>query len=332
MSVFEARRSGRRTLYIYALPTASGGRNLPGGPAKAVYDGDTLRAIFPGTQGLRFLGCDTAEMAYAVPTSPTAFKGNQKIGGPLWDAYLTDPLAPGAWPAFPGAGLHPVTETRLRAATGPGCAANHARHADRAKQALIDIMTEDQMALGIPDDAFRLFAVIAHEVLDGYGRPLVFVNTEEKDPARRPKLTYNERLIARGAAAPFFIWPNVDPFRERPRITDAALPPPDMRRAARTGKLARSRADAAAARAAGLGIWDPADPLRLLPYELRMLGDRRLPSRWVIDLSAPDDDATLYPPEAYPLIPNPEDRLFIPEEYVPLFAAKGWRPGLLVRF
>lgn len=332
MSIFNVRKAGARPLYAYATPLASGGRGVSGGPQKAVYDGDTVRAVLPGTQGLRFLGCDTAEMAYRVPISPSASKQNQKIDSALWDAYLQDPLRPDAWPAFPGQGLHPVTIERVRQATGPGCAANHAHHARRARDELVRIMMEDQTRLGIPDDAFKLFVAFAHEVLDGYGRPLVFVNTEVENAAERPKLTYNERLIACGAAAPLFIWPNVDPFRGRPKITDAALPPPQLRKASRSGRLGQARADAAAARDQGLGIWDPSDPLRLLPYELRMLADRKLPSRWVIDLAAADDDPTLYPPQAYPLIANPEDRLFVPEEYVPLFAQRGWRPGLLVRF
>lgn len=330
MSIFEVAKRDGQTLFIYATPRTSGGGGKPGGAEGAVYDGDGVRAIFPGTQGLRLLGCDSAEVSYQVPTGPEAFKRSQPIGGPLWTTYLDDPFAPRAWPDFAGGPLHPLVERRLRAATGPACAANHDRHAQAARAALVDILTEDQSALGLTEPHIPLFVVFAHEVLDGFGRPLVFANTSVRDPARRPPLTYNERLLARGAAVPLFIWPNIDPFRGRLRITDAAMPPADLRRAARQGKLAQSRADVARARQAGLGMWDPVDPLRLLPFELRILGDRKQPSRWVIDLSAPDDDPTLYPPEGYPLIPQDEDRLFVPAEYVPLFAQRGWRPGILV--
>ena len=45
--------------------------------------------------------------------------------------------------------------------------------------------------------------------------------------------------------------------------------------------------------------------------------------RWVIDLSAGDD--LLRDPQSYYLIPNEEDRLFVPEEYVALFVGKGWQ-------
>jgi hypothetical protein len=43
----------------------------------------------------------------------------------------------------------------------------------------------------------------------------------------------------------------------------------------------------------------------------------------VIDLSADDD--RLHPPQGYIRIPNPEDRLFLPTEYVALFVENGWR-------
>jgi hypothetical protein len=36
-------------------------------------------------------------------------------------------------------------------------------------------------------------------------------------------------------------------------------------------------------------------------------------------------DNRLYPPQAYWRVPNPEDRLFVPAEYVPLFIDRGWK-------
>jgi hypothetical protein len=56
---------------------------------------------------------------------------------------------------------------------------------------------------------------------------------------------------------------------------------------------------------------------------VRYLGRRELPSRAVIDLSRNDD--VILRPQNYFRIPNPEDRLFIPPEFVPLFVARGWR-------
>jgi hypothetical protein len=49
------------------------------------------------------------------------------------------------------------------------------------------------------------------------------------------------------------------------------------------------------------------------------------PTRWVIDLAGDGD--RLIPPQRYHTIANPEDRLFIPAEYVPLFIDRGWRKG-----
>lgn len=325
MAIFTPARRGSLTLFMKATP------GLKGAPAAVVYDGDGLRGVMGGSQPMRFLGCDAPEVAYTVPVGPTSSKRGQKIDGALWRIYLDAPLAPGAWPEFKQK-LHPLVEQRFAAATGPDCAANHAHHASRARLALIDLIEGDRAALAISETDFKLFVAVTHEVFDGYGRLLAFVNTDVRDAARRPARTYNERMVASGMASPFFIWHNVDPFIGRPAVTDAALAPADLRKAAARSRLGRSRTDAAAARAAGLGIYDPANPLRLLPYELRMLGDRKTPSRWVIDLSAEADDPTLYPPDGYVLIPNPEDRLFVPAEYVPLFAQRGWQPVRLVRF
>lgn len=65
------------------------------------------------------------------------------------------------------------------------------------------------------------------------------------------------------------------------------------------------------------------DPLRLLPFEPRFVARRSPPERWVIDLGRNDD--TLLAPQAYFRVANPEDRLFVPAEYVPLFVERGWR-------
>ncbi|RST86714.1 hypothetical protein EJC49_09075, partial [Aquibium carbonis] len=236
MAVFNParNRSGTATLYMTATP------GLKGEPSDVVYDGDGLSGVFAGSQGMRFLGCDTAEVAYRVPTGPTGFKSSQKIGGPLWQAYLDDPLAAGQWPAFTQP-LHPLVEARFAAATGAGSAANHARHADDARAALIAMILDDRERIGIAPADFRVHVAVTHEVFDGYGRLLAFVNTSVKERELRPPLTYNERMIANGMAAPFFIWPNTDPFIGRPAVTDAALPPARLRKAAATGKLGLSR-------------------------------------------------------------------------------------------
>jgi len=53
------------------------------------------------------------------------------------------------------------------------------------------------------------------------------------------------------------------------------------------------------------------------------LARRRPPNRWVIDLTSNND--VLIKPQNYYTIPNIEDRLFIPEDYVPLLVERGWQ-------
>lgn len=77
------------------------------------------------------------------------------------------------------------------------------------------------------------------------------------------------------------------------------------------------------ARARHLGVFNAMDPLLFEPFELRLLAGRRPPQRWVIDLSRNDD--VLVHPQNYHTIPHLEDRLFLPEEFVPLFVENGWR-------
>jgi hypothetical protein len=88
-------------------------------------------------------------------------------------------------------------------------------------------------------------------------------------------------------------------------------------------------------------LYQPGKTLRLFAcshFELRFLARshtaacgtvrRSPPDRWVINLATDSD--RLYPPLAYWRIPNPEDRLFIPVEYVPLFIDRGVVPRVVV--
>ena len=77
------------------------------------------------------------------------------------------------------------------------------------------------------------------------------------------------------------------------------------------------------ARLNGDGVFDPTNPLRFEAFEIRYLGRREAPNRAVIDLSR-DDDVILRP-QSYFRIPFPEDRLFIPSPFIPLFVSRGWR-------
>jgi hypothetical protein len=130
-------------------------------------------------------------------------------------------------------------------------------------------------------------------------------------------------MLEAGAALPYFIWPNVDPFREASLLEAVIEPGTASDVAESTQELQQARAFVRQARANGSGVFDPANPLRFEAFEVRYLGRRELPTRAVIDLSRNDD--VILRPQSYFRILNPEDRLFIPSAFVPLFSSRGWR-------
>jgi hypothetical protein len=130
-------------------------------------------------------------------------------------------------------------------------------------------------------------------------------------------------MLESGAALPYFIWPNIDPFRAS-SLLDAVMAPGTANQVAEaTPALRRARNFVRQARANSLGVFNPANPLRFEAFEVRYLGRREPPNRAVIDLSRNDD--VILRPHSYFRIPNPEDRLFIPLVFVPLFVSRGWR-------
>jgi hypothetical protein len=162
--------------------------------------------------------------------------------------------------------------------------------------------------------------------MDGYGRLLCFVNRNQEDrnnPQPRPN-SYNERMLENGTACPYFIWPNVNPFRSKTSIVQAIPQPANINNIANDDSgLGPARRWISNARQQNKGIFENNNSLTLQPFELRFLARQQAPSRWVIDLSDPNSDTLLHPIN-YHTIQNIEDRLFIPEEYIPLFVEAGW--------
>ncbi len=283
---------------------------------EAVPDGDTVGAQLDGTGSVRFLGVDTPEKSFEQPLG-----GSQKLDGQPWELFLTDPFAPG----LPASTLEPPLVEHLRGRIGPGAASNHHRHAVAAGEALKNLIQSDMTALGQSPDQFGFFLSFSYEVFDTFGRFLAFVNRNQPNanvPEPRPD-TYNERMLKAGRTLPYIIWPNVNPFREADTVADAVLVPGTANEVAETGDLKKARDFVKNARAAGLGVFDLADPLRFEAFEIRYLGRGQAPDRAVIDLSKNED--VMLRPQSYFKIPRPEDRLFVPSEFVPLFAARGWR-------
>jgi endonuclease YncB( thermonuclease family) len=293
---------------------------VPGSVRQQVHDGDTINVRAMGNFGIRFLGVDAPEVSFTLPGKKT-FTG---ISSSAWDTFLADPFnaVHGAFSPALDVGL----QTHIESLVTSGIGINHSRHADFAQDGLETEVMNDLAALGQNEDTFQFFMAFAHEVMDGYGRFLAYINREQPNanqPSPRP-LSYNERLLQQGLVSTYFIWPNVNPFRKQSNVVAAVPEPGSASQLAQAEKSLRdARQSTKNNRQNGIGIFDANDPLILQPFEIRFLARRQPPNRWVIDLSAASDK--LIPPQQYFTIANIEDRLFIPEEYVPLFVKKGWK-------
>jgi hypothetical protein len=295
-----------------------GANEQPQSLAASIPDGDTIGMHVQGSGAVRFLGVDTPEKNFQLAGS----SAQRRLDSAEWEAYLTDPFLPQFGPFELDEDLLNHLRTRL----GAGAGINHRFHGDNAEQALIGLVQADMDALGQNPNTFGYFLSFSFEVFDSFGRFLAFINRNqpnENSPGPRP-LSYNEQMLAQGAAMPFFVWPNIDPFRDSPSLLDAVFPPGAANQVAETTPaLRRARDLVRQARIGGTGVFNPVNPLRFEAFEVRYLGRREAPNRAVIDLSR--DDNVILQPQHYFRIPNAEDRLFIPPAFVPLFVLRGWR-------
>ena len=291
--------------------------------AQQVHDGDTVTVEADGNLGVRFLGIDAPEVSVPLPGTSRPFV---PVSDPRWAAVLADPFGAGAGPAFDPP-LEAGLAAHLQGLASPTAADNHARLAAAAEDELEKLATGDMEALGKTKEDFRFFLAFAGEVMDRYGRLLGYLHPDQPDtPAAQRFGSYNARLLAAGWVSPYFIWPNTNPFRRAGSVV-AAVPRPGgaAELAATDPSLRAARTAAAAARRDGVGIYQAGNALRVAPFELRFLARRQPPDRWLVDLSSDAD--VLLPPQAYPDVPRPEDRLFVPAEYVPLWEHHGWKRG-----
>jgi len=287
---------------------------VPGSVRQQVHDGDTINIRAFGNFGVRLLGVDAPEISFKLP-GERGFVGLSNI---KWERYLSDPFT--NWPRESRLGQDLIHYLKVK--IKPGVAMNHYRHAVEAEDELEKEVSRDLEDLGQSEEEFRFFLVFAYEIMDRYGRLLCFINRCQL--GGESPLSYNERLLQAGMVNPYFIWPNVNPFREKRPLVRAVLKPNTAKDVADRDEVLRdAREGVRKARQKRIGIFNSGDPLQLEPFEVRFLGDQRTPTRWVIDLSKNDD--ILINPQKYYIIKNQEDRLYVPEEYVPLFVEKGWR-------
>jgi hypothetical protein len=105
--------------------------------------------------------------------------------------------------------------------TGPGTATNHAKHAAAAEDKLEELVSADVVNFAAGENAELVFFLrYAKDVIDRYGRLLAYltVNVDKDNLAAAPKLSYDERMLEERMAAPYFIWPNLDPFKKQPTL------------------------------------------------------------------------------------------------------------------
>jgi len=287
---------------------------VTGSVRQQIHDGDTINVRALGNFGVRFLGVDVPEISFKLPGE----RGFTGLSNVKWEKYLSDPFT--HWPQE--SCLNKDLINYLKHKIKPGVALNHYRHATQAEDELEKEVSKDLEDLGQSEDTFRFFLSFAYEIMDRYGRLLCFLNRYQPE-GERP-LSYNERLLHAGVVSPYFIWPNVNPFRQKKPLVNAVIEPKKAKEEAQKDPLLRkAREGVRRARQEGRGIFDPKDPLQLEPFEIRFLAGQRPPTRWVIDLSKNDD--ILIKPQKYYTIKNQEDRLYVPEEYVALFVEKGWK-------
>lgn len=295
----------------------------PGTVAQHVHDGDTLNVMPKGNIGVRLLGIDTPEVSFSFPGPKVNFQGLEK---PQWNDFLSTPFD-SQWGEYKGVVPEDLKAWIQSKVMGqPGTI--HYEHATAATDELRNLITKDMEIMGQDATEFGYYMGFGFEVMDGYGRFLCTINREQPErtvPTPRPP-TYNMRLLERGRAFPYFIWPNMNPWDRPDSVADAVIAPGEAATmAAENRELSMARTLVKKAREQHRGIFDAMDPLLLEPFELRFLCRRGLPSRHLIDLTSDSDE--LIPPSHYYRVPNSEDRLWIPSVYVPFFVQHGWKQG-----
>jgi endonuclease YncB( thermonuclease family) len=293
---------------------------------EAVHDGDTITVEADGTFSIRFLGVDTPEVSFTFPKLPGDRRSGSFRSILEFEEYLSNPFNIHQYPDSKryskelGAGLLNYLKPKLNSNT----ALNHHKYAIAAQRELENIVELDLRQRVYEGENFRFFMAFAYEVMDRYGRFLCYVDRDNKPSELEGRLTYNERILQSGLASPYFIWPNINPFRRQKSLVEAVpLATKFKEFINRDERFKLARKFVSDARKSHIGIFDTQDRLLLLPFELRYLARRKAPDRYVLDMSK--DRPKILKPTDYHLIPNEEDRLFIDEQFVPLFEKKGYQ-------
>jgi endonuclease YncB( thermonuclease family) len=294
-----------------------------GSVKQVVHDGDTTLVRLDKNLSVRFLGIDSPEISFEFPGTGKFVP----LADPKWDQFFTS----GEWENGLDIPAALLADLKGRIGNGVGVAQNHAEMAIAAQRSLEAIVEADLLASGKTKEDFEQFMAFAHEFLDSYGRLLCYLNSalsnfaEDSVANAIKRWSYNERQLMSGWAVPYFIWPNVQPFLGKAPFREEHVNPQGFWNLIKgASKMRIAREAVASARQEQKGIFNLEAPLRVMPFELRFLCRKKGPERYVINLA---DIGTnqLLPPSQYFSIHNPEDRLYVPPEYLPIFKAFGWQ-------
>src|SRR5215203_1550278 len=300
---------------------------------QGIHDGDTVSVVVDGSSSIRFLGVDTPEVSFGYPkldNDPDGGDGGKwlSISNEKFQKYLAKPFDSQhsdsqKYKDALGSKLVSYLEDKLNANT----AKNHHDLAMKAHRKLERIVEADVQERENQNMKFRFFMAFAFEILDRYGRFLCYLDRDNNPQERQGRISYSERMLETGFAAPYFIWPNLNPFMKSGSIVEAV---PDINNFQETINKSKRLCDARnfvkKARDLKIGIFNKSTLLLLSLFELRYLARRGLPDRYVLDMSVAKPK--LISPVRYHEIKNIEDRLFIPEEYAPLFKEHGYEVEL----
>ena len=263
-----------------------------------VHDGDTLNTRLIHNLGVRFLGIDTPEISFQLPGTSSFVNLSDK----RWNDFFKS----GKWKENLAVGQDLYHYFSNIIGNGKNVANNHSEIAKQAETSLVKIIAVDFKRSKRSIKSFTFFMSFANDFLDVYGRLLCYLNSStdnfksQKDIDEVKKLSYNEKQLETGWAAPYFIWPNIQPFLSvRAFSKENVLPKNFWTIIKKAGRLHQARKFVADARIANKGIFSGSNPLKLMPFELRIISRKKSPDRYVIDLRDEGNNVLLKPEQVY---------------------------------
>jgi endonuclease YncB( thermonuclease family) len=328
------------------LPTINGRYATAG---EAISDGDTLYASAEGLLSVRFCSIDTPEMG--LPLNKNDVFEDRYYPTEDFEDYLKDPFNrkyPNSDEFIRALG-EDFVENYIKPKLKDKPGINHKTYAEKAREGLKRLVEDDiRQSINFGKD-YKFEIEFPYEAFDRFGRFLGWVKRfESKEEFAKRIVPYNDSIVGKGLAFPYFIWPNLSISKRDYNLQQLVPYKEDFKEwILQDPKIKNIRDLAQKAREKRLGVFSTENKDLLMPFELRFLVERNysisdnLPVsfvkqedgddrshkrplfRYVINMSK-HDNPVLMKPNQYHKIENFEDRLFIPPEYVSLFKDKGY--------